>query len=194
YVDHLAILGKSDSAGGLDGAPNIFALNVAGPRTQGDAAAAIDTADVSSSHTDHRGFHRHTDNRLRFLDSTPNRADGQVEIHDLALSPSFGFSCAEGGELHTAVVFHLTNQGAGLGASNVQRHNMPFFLSQMLLLSRMPSRARRGQFRRLPPGQGNRDLIDNGLAAEPEVHRFDGACLGAAIIKLFNESLIFAGK
>ena len=89
---------------------------------------------MASRHADHRRLHRHADNRLRFLHRAANRADGEIEIHDLAFAPALRFRSAERRELHAAVIIQFADQRAGFRAADVERHNVPFFFRQICSL------------------------------------------------------------
>src|SRR5207249_10517917 len=53
-----AVFGKSDVAGGIDGAAHVFALDVTRTVAQGDAAAAIDPPHVAAGDATSSFFHR----------------------------------------------------------------------------------------------------------------------------------------
>ncbi len=76
--------------------------------------------------------------RFGFFDSSTNRADRQIQIDDLAFAPALRFRRAERRELHAAVIVQLADQGARLGAADIERNNMPFLLRQMRLSSKFP--------------------------------------------------------
>src|ERR1700691_5166647 len=85
---------------------------------------------MAARDADHRRFHGNSHDRLGFLYGAANRADREVKVHDLALPPTFGLGCAERRKFYAALVIHFADQRAGLGAADIKRHNVPFFLRQ----------------------------------------------------------------
>ena len=131
HVQHFAVFRQRDALGRFDRAAHILALDVARPRSQRDPALAVDAAHVRSRDADHRRFHRHADNRLRFLHRAANRAHREIEVHDLALAPAFRLRRAKRREFHAAVLILFPHQRARLRAADVERHNVPFFPGQV---------------------------------------------------------------
>ena len=84
-VQDFAVFGKRDVAGGIDGAANVVAFDVARTMAEGDAAAAVDAAHEAAGHADHGGFHRNVGDAFGFFDGAANGTDGRVEIDDQAL-------------------------------------------------------------------------------------------------------------
>ena len=66
-VEDFAVLGKRDVAGGVDGAANVFAFDIARTMPEGDSTAAIDATDVSAGHADHGGLPPERWRRFRLL-------------------------------------------------------------------------------------------------------------------------------
>src|ERR1700722_6781113 len=108
-VKNFAVFGKLNAAGRFNGATHVIALNVAGTRADGDAAATIDAADVDSRDADQRGFDGHADDGFGFFHRAANGADREVEIHDLALAPAFRFGGSQCGEPHAAQFIELAD-------------------------------------------------------------------------------------
>src|SRR5271163_931981 len=120
------------AAGGFDGAAHVVALHIARARAYGDAATAIHTAHMRAGYADQRGLHRDADEGFGFFHGAANGADREIEVDDLAFAPAFGFGRTECGEFHTAaVVVEFADQGAGFGAADVQRYDVPFLLRQI---------------------------------------------------------------
>ncbi len=131
HVQHFAVFRQRDAFGRLDRAPHVFALHVPRPRSQRDSALAVHAAHVRPRHADHRRFHRHADDRFRFLHRAPNRTHREIEIHDLPFAPAFRFRRAERREFHAAVIILLAHQRARFRAADIERHNVPFFSGQI---------------------------------------------------------------
>src|SRR5580692_6859318 len=72
-VKNFAVFGKGDIAGRVDGAADVIAFDVARTVPQGNAAAAVNAADVASGHTDQGLFHRDVGNAFGFFHGAPNR-------------------------------------------------------------------------------------------------------------------------
>src|ERR1700722_2253409 len=131
HVQDFAIFGKLHAASSFNGAANVVALNIAGTRADGDAAAAIYAADVNSGDADQRRFDGHTDDGFGFFHRAANGADREIEIHDLTFAPAFGFGGAQGRETHSAQFIEFAHQRAGLGAPDIEGDNVAFFLRQI---------------------------------------------------------------
>src|SRR5271156_4747260 len=131
-VQDFAVFGQLHAAGGFDGAAHVVALHIARARAYGDAAAAIHAAHMRAGDADQRGLHGNADEGFGFFDGAANGADREIEVDDLAFAPAFRFGRTECGEFHTAaVVVEFADQGAGFGAANVQRYDVPFLLRQI---------------------------------------------------------------
>src|SRR5580704_6362409 len=145
-VQDFAVFRQLHAAGCFDRAAHVVALHVARARAYGDAATAIHTANMRAGDADQRGFHGNSDEGFGFFDGAPNGADREIEVYDLAFAPAFGFGRAECGEFHAAVVVEFADEGAGFGAADVQRYDVPFLLRQikcsLMIASReVPSRS-----------------------------------------------------
>src|SRR5580658_9997494 len=85
-VEDFAVFGKRDVAGGVDGAADVVAFDVAGAVAEGDAAAAVDAADVAAGYADDGGLNGNVGDAFGFLDGTANRTDGGIEVDDEAFA------------------------------------------------------------------------------------------------------------
>src|SRR4030095_3148777 len=118
-VKHFTVFWKRDVARGIDGAADIFTLDVAGTSAQGDAASAIQPAHMTASDTDQSGLHRNAGNAFRFFHRAANGADRRVEINDGAFSQAFRFSRAASEEFHL-LLGKLRDKNTGFSATDVQ--------------------------------------------------------------------------
>src|SRR5262249_25159483 len=118
-VEHFAIFGKRNVAGGIDGASDILTLDVARPVAQRDAAAAVHAAHVIPGDADERLFHWHVGDAFGFLNSAANRADRGIEIHDKPFAQALGFSGAQRKKLYEVAV-DFGDEDGSLGAANVE--------------------------------------------------------------------------
>src|SRR2546427_891540 len=83
-VQNFAIFRKRDVAGSINGAADVFALDVSRPLSQGDAAAAVYAAHVAAGNSDQRFLHRHVGYAFGFFDRATDGADGGIKINDQA--------------------------------------------------------------------------------------------------------------
>ncbi len=86
---------------------------------------------MDSGDSDQRGFDGHADDGFGFFDGAANGTDREIEIHDLAFAPAFGFGGAQGRETHAAQFVEFADQRAGLGAADIEGHDVAFFLRQI---------------------------------------------------------------
>jgi len=101
----LAVLGEGNVSRGVNGAANVFALDVARPMAEGHATAAVHTADVSAGNADQSGLDWDTGDSFRLLDSAANGADGGIEIYDKAFAKTFRFRSAQSEKFHLLFVY-----------------------------------------------------------------------------------------
>ncbi len=128
-VEDFAIFGKRDVAGGIDGAANVVAFDIAGAIAERDAAAAVDAAHVAAGDADHRGFNRNVGDAFGFFDGAADRADRGIEIDDEAFAEAFGFGCAEREKFHLLFV-NFRDQRARFRAADVQPDDVSIFFCQ----------------------------------------------------------------
>ena len=130
-VQNFPIFRQSNAPRGFDRAANIITLDIARLRAHRDSSAAVHAADMAACDANHGRLDGHSDDRFRFLDGATNRADREIEVHDLALAPAFRFRRAKRREFHAAVVIHFADQRAGFRAADIKRNDVPFFLRQI---------------------------------------------------------------
>ncbi len=128
-VQDFTVFGKRDVAGSINGPAHIFALNVARPLSQGDAAAAVYAAHVAAGYADQRFFHRHVCNAFGLFDGATDGAHRGIKIDDQAFAKSLGLGRAERQKLHQFAI-DFREQHAGLRAADVQPHQVFIFLCQ----------------------------------------------------------------
>src|SRR4029077_15651073 len=102
-VENFAIFGKRNIARGVDRAANVFTFDVARAISESNAAAAIQTANVTASNADQRRFDGNAGNAFGLFYSAANGADGGIEIDDGAFAQAFRFGGAEREEFHLLV-------------------------------------------------------------------------------------------
>jgi hypothetical protein len=103
-MEHFAIFGKRDVAGGVDGAPNVVAFDVAGAIAERDATAAVDAADVAAGYADDGGLDGNVGDAFGFFDGTANRTNRGIKIYDETLAQTFGFGRAKREKFHQIAV------------------------------------------------------------------------------------------
>src|SRR6266566_3110557 len=128
-VKDFAVFRKRDVAGGVHSAAHVFALDVSRAVSQGDAAAAVDTAHVAACDSDESFFHGHIRDAFGFFDRAADGAHRGIKIDDQALAKPLGFSSAEGQELHK-IAFDFRDQYASFRAADVQPNQVFVFLRQ----------------------------------------------------------------
>src|SRR5215467_2125612 len=128
-VKNFAIFGKRDVARGVHGAADVFALDVARARAQGDAAAAVYTANVMSSNADERFFDRNVCDAFGFFHGAADGADRGIEIDDEAFAQTLGFGGAEGQKLY-CFAFEFGDEDGSFRAAYVEPNQVFIFLRQ----------------------------------------------------------------
>jgi hypothetical protein len=127
-MQDLAIFGQRDGASGINGPPDVFFFDIPRPGSQGYPSAAIHTSDVIARNPHYGEFHGHVGDALGFLESAANGAYCGVQIDDQALSRPLGFGRAHS-EKSRASVFDIRYQRTRLGAADIQRGEIAFFLA-----------------------------------------------------------------
>ena len=128
-VEDFAVFRKRDVAGGIDGAANIVALDVASTVAKCYPAAAIDATDMAAGYADDRRLHGNVRDAFRFFDRAANGADGGVEIDDEALAQALGFGCAKSEKFYLIAV-DFGDQRGRFCAADVQPDNVTIFFCQ----------------------------------------------------------------
>src|ERR1700686_2979232 len=129
HVQHFAVRRQSDIARGIDGAPHVLALDVAGAGTDADAAAAVDATHVRAGYADHRGLYGNIGHTFRFLHGAANGTYGGVEVDDKALAKAFRFRSAERKKSHSFVIDFRDERGR-FHAADVEPHQIFVSLGQ----------------------------------------------------------------
>src|SRR5258707_14298195 len=132
-VEHFAIFRERDVASSVNRSANIFAFDVARAIAESHAAAAIESANVTSGDADDGGFDRNAGDAFSFFDRATNGADRGIEIDDGALAQAFGFGGAKRQEFQL-LVGKLRDQYTGLGGPDVQTDQIFILFRQ----SRLP--------------------------------------------------------
>jgi hypothetical protein len=99
-VQDFAVFGERDVAGGIDGAADVVALDVAGAIAESDAAAAVDAANVAAGHADYGRLDGNVGHAFGFFDRAANGANRGIKIDDEAFAQAFGFGCAKREKLY----------------------------------------------------------------------------------------------
>src|SRR4029077_15894791 len=97
--------------------------------SESNAAAAIQTANVTASNADQRRFDGNAGNAFGLFYSAANGADGGIEIDDGAFAQAFRFGGAEREEFHL-LVGKLRDKNTGFGATDVQTDKIFVLLRQ----------------------------------------------------------------
>ena len=90
-----------------------------------DSAAAVHAANVAASNAGDDALDRHSSNTLGFLDRAPHRSRRRADIGNQSLAQALGFRRAHGHKFR-ACFGQLADDGAGLRAANIQRHQDTF--------------------------------------------------------------------
>src|SRR5712692_11221552 len=88
-VQNFAVFRKCDVAGSIDGAADVFALDVSRPMSKSDAAAAVYAAYVATGDSDQRFLHRHVCNAFGLFDRATDGTPSGIKINDQAFTKSF---------------------------------------------------------------------------------------------------------
>src|SRR5580692_101018 len=128
-VEDFAISWERDVAGGIDGTADVFSLDVAGTIAEGDAAAAVDTADMAAGYADYGGLHGDVGDAFGFFDGAANGADGGIEIDDKAFAETFGFGRAQREKFYLLAV-DFSDQYGCFRAADVQSDDVTIFFCQ----------------------------------------------------------------
>src|SRR5262249_24889551 len=129
YVKDFAVFRQRDVSCGIDGAADVFALDIAGAISQRDATAAVDAAHVAAGHTDHRGFDGNVGDSFGFLHSAANRAHRGIEIDDYALAQPLGLRSAKS-QKSGLFIINFRNHHAGFGAAYIETDQVFILLCQ----------------------------------------------------------------
>ncbi len=119
-VQHNAIFRKRNISGCVYCVVHIVAVNVPRPVPQGDASAAVHSADVAARHACNDAFDRHSGDAFRFFDRAPHRSCRRADVGNQSLAQAFGFRRAHGHKF-CARLSYFADDGTGLGAPDVQR-------------------------------------------------------------------------
>src|SRR5580658_8581305 len=128
-VEDFAVFGKRNVTGGVDGAADVVAFNVAGAIAERDAAAAVDAANVAAGYTDDGGLDGNVGDAFGFFNGPANGADCGIEVDDEALAQAFGFGRAEREKFHQ-VAIDFSDQCGCFCAADVQPNNVTIFFCQ----------------------------------------------------------------
>jgi len=210
YMQHHAILGQGDIARRVHGVANIVAVNIPGTVAQGDSAAAVHSANVTSCHACNRALHGHMGDALGFFDRAPHGGRRGADIRNQAFAQAFRFGCAHRDEFHVGIV-HFADDGARLRTAHVERHNIFALLCQPAAPSRSSRQAGDASGREtwkiplmlLPHGFrvnwramwnacGHRAdfRIHHHLPRKPQIHRVNAAGSRAPLVDIFRKQTV----
>ena len=85
-VENLAVFGKRNVAGSVDGTAHVIAFDVTRAMAERDPTTAVHTANVATCDADERGFNRHIGHAFGFFHRAPNGANRGIEIYDQSLA------------------------------------------------------------------------------------------------------------
>src|SRR5258708_25883229 len=94
-VQDFAVFRKRDVASSINGAADVFALDVSRPVSQSDTAAAVYAAYVAAGDSDQRFLDGHVGSAFGFFNRATAGADRGLKINAQAFSKSLGLSRAE---------------------------------------------------------------------------------------------------
>jgi len=128
-VEDLAVFGERNVAGGIDGAADVVAFDIPGAIAEGDAAAAVDAANMAAGDTDDGGLNGNVGDAFGFFDGAANRADGGIEIDDQAFAQAFGFGRPQREKSNLFAVY-FGDQRARFRAADIQPYDVTIFFCQ----------------------------------------------------------------
>jgi hypothetical protein len=126
HVEDLAAARQGERLGGIDGAPDVLARDLARLARHGDDTAAVEALDVRARERQIGRVDLDARRQLGLLDRLLDRLDRLLEVHHRATADAARVGGPDADDLDIAVVGHLADDGGDLGRPDVEPDQVSF--------------------------------------------------------------------